>query len=80
MCSYFKIAGQVLEGGTTFPFNTIGFGVTEILGYFYQDVTGIEHPEEDYTLGLVKLSQRKSQMHNTFKMKSIRIHSRCIKS
>ena len=76
MCSYFKIAGQVLEGGTTFPFNTIGFGVTEILGYFYQDVTGIEHPEEDCTLGLVKLYQ----MHNTFKMKSIRIHSRCIKS
>ena len=58
-CFYLKLSpplqfgGQVLEGGDTFPLSSIGFLVAEVTGYFYADITAVEHLSEDCTVGYV---------------------------
>ena len=49
-----QLGGQVLSGGSQFPLNSIGFGITEFFGYFYEDASSIEHMSEDCTAGWVE--------------------------
>ena len=48
-----QFGGQVLEGGDTFPLSSVGFLVAEVTGYFYADITAVEHLSEDCTVGYV---------------------------